>query len=106
MAEEERPMLPQEASPVAADSARLRPGESPVATGPAELLQSGGEEEASNTREELAAKFELLVAHVRAAGMSPIRVMGETYIKRGMAVLDSLLSALEEAPKKPPEEKT
>ena len=60
------------------------------------------ETEASKTRKELAAKFEELAARARAAGISPLQVMAQTYIKRGMAVIDSVLSALEEAPKEPP----
>ena len=58
--------------------------------------------EAPNTREELATKFEQLAARARAAGMSPLQAMAQTYVKRGMAVLDSILSALEEAPNKTP----
>ena len=54
------------------------------------------------TREELAAKFEQLAARARAAGMSPLQTMAQTYVKRGMAVLDGILSALEEAPNKTP----
>jgi hypothetical protein len=57
---------------------------------------------APETREELAAKFEQLAARARAAGMSPLQAMAQTYVKRGMAVLDGLLSALEEAPNKTP----
>ena len=57
---------------------------------------------APDTREELAAKFEQLAARARAAGMNPLHAMAQTYVKRGMAVLDSILSALEEAPNKTP----
>lgn len=56
------------------------------------------------TRAELATKFEELATRARAAGISPLHAMAQTYTKRAMAVLDSILSALEEAPKKTPDE--
>ena len=77
--EEQRPMLPEEESPSKAPKTR--------------------EEFA---REELAAKFEKLATRARAAGISPLHAMAQTYVKRGMAVLDGILSALEEAPNKTP----
>ena len=68
--------------------------------------QAGGQTEAATlTREELAAKLEQLSARARAAGMSPLQMMGQSYINRGLKVLDGFLSAMEEdAPKKPPAE--
>lgn len=59
-------------------------------------------EAAPLTREELAAKFEQLAARARAAGMSPLQELARSYVERGMKVVDGFLSALEEAPKKPP----
>jgi hypothetical protein len=59
----------------------------------------------TESREELVAKLEQLSARARAAGMSPIQMVGRSYLERGMRVLDGLLSALEtDEPKKPPAE--
>ena len=56
-------------------------------------------------RAELAAKFEQLATRARAVGLSPLQEMAKTYAKRAMSVLDSLLIALEEVPKKTPDER-
>lgn len=53
-------------------------------------------------REELVAKLDQLSARAREAGLSPLRMMAEAYAKRGLAVLDSLLGALEEPKKAEP----
>lgn len=53
------------------------------------------------TREEFAAKLEALSARAKAAGMSPLQEMARSYAERGLKVLDSLLSGLEESQKKP-----
>ena len=53
-------------------------------------------------RAELATKLDELVARARAAGISPLQALMQSYAKRGMAVIEGLLSALEEVPKKTP----
>lgn len=69
--------------------------------------EAAATEEAPPTREELIAKLEQLSARARAAGMSPLQMMGQSYISRGLKVLDGFLSAMEEdAPKKPPADST
>ena len=90
---EEHPVLPEEEHPMVLEAERpmLPEGKPPLL--PASVLE---------TREELAAKFEQLAARARAAGLSPLQTMAQTYVKRGMAMLDSILSALEEAPNKTP----
>ena len=69
--------------------------------------QTPEETQAPLTREELAAKFEQLSVRARAAGMSPLQVLAASYVKRGLAVIDGVLSALEEdSTKKPATETT
>mgnify|MGYP001585100679 CR=1 FL=1 len=53
-------------------------------------------------RDELATKLDELVTRARAAGISPLQALMKSYAKRGMAVIEGLLSALEEAPNKTP----
>lgn len=48
------------------------------------------------TRQELTAKVEELSARARAAGMSPLQTMLATYAKRGMVMIDTFLTALED----------
>ena len=77
--------------------------ETPTADGTAiEQYRPIPAEAVSKTREELAVKFEQLAARARAAGMSPLQAMAQTYVKRGMAVLDSVLRALEDVPEEAP----
>ena len=94
--EEERPILPEGERPT------LPEGKPPAAAQAAPPAAPAASPNAPNTREELAVKFEQLAARARAAGISPLQAMAQTYVKRGMAVLDGILSALEEAPNKTP----
>ena len=59
------------------------------------------------TREELTTKLEELSARARDAGMSPVRELLSTYARRGMAMLDTFLSSLEDgsSTKKPSDRK-
>ena len=59
-------------------------------------------QDAPLTKEEFSAQMQRLAKRARAAGLSPLQVMAQTYAKRGMAILDGLLGALENAdsPKK------
>ena len=76
------------------------PKEPVVSEEPAPL--TGAELVAPINRDELSTKFEELAARARAAGISPLREMAKTYATRGMAMIEALLTALEEAPKKTP----
>ena len=102
--EEEHPMLPEEERPTAETEV---PNGPPTETS-SELVTLGPPTETPSElvtpidRDELAAKFELLAARAKAAGISPFQVLAQTYVKRGMAVLEGILSALEDAPKKTP----
>ena len=48
------------------------------------------------THEELTAKLEQLSARARAAGISPLQQMISSYARRGMTIIDTFLSALED----------
>lgn len=50
--------------------------------------------------EEFAAKLDQLAKSTRAAGLNPVREMIKLYARRGFAVLDGILSALDDSPKK------
>ena len=52
------------------------------------------------SREELGTKFDELAARAREAGISPLQTLAQTYVKRGLAVIEGILGALEEAPNK------
>ena len=53
-------------------------------------------QDAPLTEAELEAQMQLLAERARAAGLAPIRTLVHAYVKRSMAILDSLLGALEE----------
>ena len=102
-------MLPEEERPIAETKASNGPSMETSAEPSTELAVSElvtpmnrGELVTPMNREELATKFEQLATRARAAGISPLQAMAKTYVTRGMAVLEALLSALEEAPKKTP----
>ena len=52
------------------------------------------------SREELGTKFDELATRAREAGISPLQTLAQTYVKRGLAVIEGILGALEEAPNK------
>ena len=54
------------------------------------------------TQEEFAAQLQRLTERARAAGLKPAQTMIQTYARKGMAMLESALDALEnaESPKK------
>ena len=62
-------------------------------------------EDAPLTQAEFQAQLEKLQARARAAGLRPLQVMMAAYAKRGMAVIEGVLSALEEGVPAPPVEK-
>ena len=70
------------------------------------MAENEASQKSEETREELAAKLEELSVRAKAAGLSPLRMMAEAYAKRGLNVLDHLLSALEEDSTKRPATET
>ena len=54
------------------------------------------------TQAEFQAQLEKLQARARAAGLRPLQVMMAAYAKRGMAVIEGVLNALEEGSNTPP----
>ena len=54
-------------------------------------------QDAHLTKETSSAQMQRLTERARAAGLSPLQVMAQTYAKRGLAILDGLLGALENA---------
>ena len=53
------------------------------------------EQDAPLTKEIFEAHLQRLIERARAAGLNPVRTLARTYAKRGLAILDGLLSALE-----------
>ena len=47
------------------------------------------------TKEAFSAQIQRLTERAKAAGWSPLHAMAQAYVKRGMAVIEGLLSALE-----------
>lgn len=62
-------------------------------------------EEAPLTAREFSASLEQLTARAKASGLRPIQILAATYAKQGMAMLDGLLSSLDETAPKPPPQK-
>lgn len=59
--------------------------------------QAGGSaQDAPLTKEQLAAKMQRLTERAKAAGLSPLQTLLQTYAKTGMALLEAQLAALEE----------
>ena len=54
-------------------------------------------QDAPLTKEIFSAYLQRLIERARAAGLSPLQVLAQTYAKRGMALLDGLLGALDNA---------
>lgn len=52
------------------------------------------------TSEELIAAMDKLIARGKAAGLRPLQVMAQSYVKRGLGILDSVLDALEDGASK------
>ena len=52
-------------------------------------------QDAPITKEIFEAQVQRLIERARAAGLNPVRTLARTYAKRGLAILDGLLSALE-----------
>lgn len=48
------------------------------------------------TSQEFVAAMDNLFKRAKAAGVRPLQVMAETYVKKGMGVIDGLLAALED----------
>ena len=83
-------MLPDEENPIAETEAQAEseaPAETEQAVEPAE--------EAPLTKEVFLAQIQRLSKRAKAAGWSPLRTMAQTYVKRGMAVIEGLLVGLE-----------
>lgn len=70
----------------------------------AEVPKDVAKVEAPLSRDALAAKLELLSEQAKEAGLSPLRMLGEIQVRRGLRVLDAFLGVLED--EKPPEKKT
>ena len=47
------------------------------------------------TKETFSAQIQRLTERAKAAGWSPLHTMVQTYVKRGMAVIEGLLTGLE-----------
>lgn len=58
-------------------------------------------EDAPMTKEEVVAQMKRLGDRAKAAGLSPLKILVETYAKRGMTIVESLFDALEDAEDKP-----
>ena len=52
-------------------------------------------QDAPLTQEMFVAQMHRLAERARTAGFNPLHTMAQTYVKQGMAILDSLLEALE-----------
>lgn len=59
------------------------------------------EQDVPLTKEEFVAQMKQLTERARAAGLSPLQTLVETYAGRGRAILAGVLSALENADEKP-----
>ena len=66
-------------------------------------LEAPKEEEARDlamTAQEFQDALDALFKRAKAAGVRPLKVMAQSYVKQGMGAIESLLAALEEGPNK------
>lgn len=68
---------------------------------PKKVTEAVKVEDAPLTKEGFVSQWHKIAERAQAAGFSPLRVLGETYAKRGMRIVANLLDALDDADQEP-----